>query len=138
MQQVVAVLGVAVGRLVRIPGTAPDHLDAEGVFVALQRIHGTLDEDVSCLHRPYQKQFRRDLDLFDAPSMSSGDFIVVRFSTNPIQINGRHFKRPSGTFAIVECVPHTWELLLVDDDESLRRQVLEHWSTISLTKEPST
>lgn len=135
MQPIVVVTGVATQRFVRIPATAPDDIDAEAIFVAANRVESSLEADLANLRRPYQKQLRRDLDSYGAPSMSAGDFIVVRFSTNPIVINGRWMKRPAGEFAIIECVTHDWNLLLTDNDESLQRQAADHWSTYTRTQE---
>lgn len=129
MQPAIVVTGVARQRLVRVPCAVPNELDAEAVFTACNRIESPISRDLANLTAAWQRELRRDIDTWGAPSMATGDFIVIKLRTGAHVINGRVVRVPAPCYAIVECASIGWTITTTHDDPSLERQCDDHWTT---------
>lgn len=129
MQPAVVVTGVSSQRLVRVPCEVGNELDAEAVFVAANRVESPIRADLANLGAKWQRDLRINLDRFAAPSMSAGDFIVIKLQRGAHVINGRVVRVPSPCFAIVEAAVQGWTIITTHDDPSLTAQCEDHWLT---------
>ena len=129
MQPAIVVTGVSTRRLVRVPCEVGNELDAEAVFVAANRVESPIRADLANLGAKWQRDLRINLDRFAAPSMSAGDFIVIKLQRGAHVINGRVVRVPAPCYAIVECASIGWTITTTHDDPSLERQCDDHWTT---------
>lgn len=131
MQPAIVVTGVSSQRLVRVPCQVGNELDAEAVFIAANRIESPIRADLANLGAKWQRDLRINLDRFNAPSMSAGDFIVIKLRAGAHVINGRVVRVPAPCYAIVECASIGWTITTTHDDLSLERQCDDHWTSLA-------
>lgn len=129
MQPAIVVTGVASRRLVRVPCEVGNEVDAEAVFRAANRIESPIKADLANLGAKWQRDLRINLDRFGAPSMSTGDFIVIKLKRGAHAINRRVVRVPDPCFAIIEANAIGWSIITTHDDPSLARQCEDHWLT---------